>query len=375
MTRHLLYFHGSTLQSLQGMGKLRYLDALNPGGFFGSVHMVNLDLEARADVEETQGAFRFTAIGLSRRGRGGVAKLRVLREALVRLANDPAPSLVLADDANLLGATARAIARRARAPYALCIYYDNDLHYRLTRRPALGFLRFRSVEAALERPILRGAAGVYAQTRGYRDYALRHGAPSDRTHLGSWSVDDIFYAPPPPPHPDSRELLFVGRLHPLKFVEDLMAALTQLPSGVRLDVLGEGPDRARLERRAKDQCLGDRVRLLGLRPREELLGRLRGARALVVTQGVSAVVECLLSGRPVIAYDHECNAEFVRDGETGVLVPFRDVAALANGLRRLLQGPAQAEALGERGRAFALEHCSIASSLAHRVAFFRRCLG
>lgn len=375
MTRHLLYFHGSTLQSFQGMGKLRYLEALNPEGFFDSVHMVNLDLTARLDVEETRGLFRFTALGLSRRGSGGWAKLFVLRETVVRLAGDPTPSLVMADDANLLGATARAIARRARAPYAVCIYYDNDLHYRLTGRPALGFLRFRSLEAALERPILGGAAGVYAQTRGYRDYGLRHGAPPERTYLGSWSVDDIFYDVPPPPHPDSRELLFVGRLHPLKFIEDLMAALTLLPVGVRLDVLGEGPDRARLQHMAVTRGLGDRVRLLGLRPREELLARLRGARALVVTQGVSAVVECLLSGRPVVAYDHECNAEFVRDGETGVRVPFRDVPALAAGLRRALDDRAGAELMGERGRAAALEQCSIASSLAHRVAFFRRCLG
>lgn len=74
MTLHPLHFHGSILQSLHGMGKLRHPEALNPEHFFESVHRVNLDLEAPASVEEARGGFRVTAIGLSRRG-GAFAKL------------------------------------------------------------------------------------------------------------------------------------------------------------------------------------------------------------------------------------------------------------------------------------------------------------
>jgi glycosyltransferase involved in cell wall biosynthesis len=370
----LLYLHGSTLQAFWSTGKVRFLEALNPGNMFASVHMVNLDPDASENVERTQDRFRFTAFGLARRGEGVGAKLRALHEALKSLSIEERPSLVLADDANLLGLAARWVARSIEVPYAICVYYDNDLHYRLTGRPALAFFRSRRLERLLERFLFGGAVGVYAATRGYRDYALRHGADADRTYLGSWSVDEIFYGAPRPPHPDGRELFFVGRLHPLKFVEDILAALVKLPARLRLDVAGEGTERGRLESLVGSLGLKNRVRFLGLVPREELLGRMRAAKILLITQGFSAAVECVLSGQPVVAFDHECNREVVRDGETGLLVPFRDDEALARAVERLLSDPSFAQGLGQRGRQAMLEECSIEKSIAHRRSFFERCL-
>jgi glycosyltransferase involved in cell wall biosynthesis len=371
----LLYLHGATLQFFWSTGKVRFLEALNPGDMFASVHMVNLDPAAREDVERTQGRVRFTAFGLARRGRRVLDKVRALREAVDTLSNRNRPSLVLADDANLLGFAARWVARRVGAPYAICVYYDNDLYHRMTGRPVLAFLRSRRLERILERFLFGGAVGVYAATRGYRDYALRHGADGDRTYLGSWSVDEVFYGDPRPPHPDGRELLFVGRLHPLKFVDDILAALVRLPPRLRLDVAGEGTERGRLESLVSSLGLANRVRFLGLLRREELVARMQAAKILLVTQGFSAAVECVLSGRPVVAYDHECNREVVRDGETGILVPFRDHSGLAQAVERLLSHPGLAQELGQRGRQAMLEECSIEKSIAHRRQFFERCLG
>jgi len=371
---HLLYFHGSTLRAYDAMGKMAFLEALNPRALFDSVHMVDLDPRGRTDLEEVRGRFRFTSVGLERLGPGRLAKLRALRQAVVRLAADPRPELVVGDDANLLGLSARWAARRAGAPYALCVFYDNDLHHRLTGRGALGFLSSRRLEAALEWIVFRGATGVYGGNRGYLDYGLRHGARPERAHLGSWSVDEIFYADPAAAHPDGREVFFVGRLHPLKYVEDLLDALTRLPPEIRLDVAGEGPHRSRLAERIGALGLDGRVRLLGLVSREEVLARMQAARVLVVTQGFNAAVESLLSGRPVVAYDHECNAEVVRDGETGLLVPFRDVGALVHAARRVLEDPALAARLGAVGRERMLEECSIPASIEHRRRFLEGCL-
>jgi colanic acid/amylovoran biosynthesis glycosyltransferase len=371
---NLLYLHGSTLESYWKTGKVRHLDALSAGGLFDSIHMVNLGADARHDQERTADGARFTAVGLARHGTGPLAKARALRDAVDTLCAGEKADLVLADDANLLGLAAHRIAARWGVPYAICIYYDNDLHYRLTGRPALAFLRSRRLERVLERWLLRGAAGVYAGNRGYRDYALRHGANAGRTYLGSWSVDDIFYADPPAPHPDAREILLVSRLHPLKFIDDVLAALARLPPSVRLDVAGEGPDRARLETLVASQGLGARVRFLGIVGREDLLARMQGARVLVATQGFNAVVEALLSGRPVVAYDHECNAEVVRDGETGLLVPFRDVDRFAKAIERALGDATLARELGREARQRMLEECAIPRSIEHRRRFFDGCL-
>jgi len=371
---HLLYFHSSTLQSYVDMGKIRYLDALNPNGMFSSVDMVNLDFDAVSDAVQEEGVFRFTALGLRGRGLGRVGKLRAYRDALRRLSCEKRPALVMGDDANLLGLAARCVSRKVASPYAVNIYYDNDLHHRLTGKPALAFLRSRHLEALMERVVLTGAKGVYAGSRGYLDFGLRHGARPERAYLGSWSVDDVFYQDPPPPHPDSREILFVGRLHSLKYIDDLLAAIATLPSHVRLDVAGEGEDRGRLEGLNKRLALNGRVRFLGLISREELRARMNGARLLLATQGVNAVVECLLSGRPVVAYDHECNAEFVRHGETGWLVPFRDVPRLVDAIAGILKNPTASQERGRVARKKMMEECGIGSSLDHRRQFILNCM-
>src|SRR3972149_6424445 len=155
---HLLYLHGGTLDHFVGTGKVRYLDALNPGRLFDTVHMVNVNSRSVPSREHDEGPFHFTEIGLGDDATGRLEKLCALRRALGRIGDGKRPDLVLADDANLLGAAARYLAGRCEAPYALCVYYDNDLHYQLTGRPALAFLRSRRFECMWERRVFSGAA-------------------------------------------------------------------------------------------------------------------------------------------------------------------------------------------------------------------------
>jgi glycosyltransferase involved in cell wall biosynthesis len=370
----LLYLHGSTLQSLLATGKVDFLDALNPNGLFNSVHMVNIDTSATSWVERTRGAFRFTTLPLGRHGRGRFGKLRSLLDGVNWLSSQGRPDLVLADDANLLGWVARAVAHRTKCRYAICVYYDNDLHYRLSGRPALAFLKSRHLEVALERVIFKGAVGVYAGNVGYRNYGIRHGADPEKTYLGVASVDEIFYGEPGLPNPDSREIFFVGRLHPLKYVDDVVRALKLLPPDVRLDVAGDGESRKDLEALANSLGVAQRVRFLGMISRNEVLSRMWGAQVLVVTQGFNAAVESLLSQRPVVAYDHECNGEVIRHEDTGLLVAFRDVKGLAAAMKRLRADTDLARRLTQRGREEMIRDFSIAASIAHRREFFVRCL-
>ena len=61
-------------------------------------------------------------------------------------------------------------------------------------------------------------------------------------------------------------------------------------------------------------------------------------------------------GKPVIASDIGGPRELVRDGETGLLVPPCDAAALAAAILRLLEDPPRARRLGANGTLFAKEH-------------------
>src|SRR3954471_11629081 len=141
-------------------------------------------------------------------------------------------------------------------------------------------------------------------------------------------------------------VLAVGRLHPQKGYETLVAALPLLGDAV-VAVAGDGPLREELARAAPG------VRWLG---RREDVGDLYAAADVVVLPSVwearsLTAQEALLSGRPLVATDVGGIRELVGDG--AVLVPAGDAQALGSAVRRLLDDPAAAAEVAERGRAVA----------------------
>src|SRR5688500_19846256 len=77
-------------------------------------------------------------------------------------------------------------------------------------------------------------------------------------------------------------LLFVGRLTKQKGVDLLLRTLAKLPPGITLDVVGDGDERAALERLAGELNVRDRVRFHGAQSQRELVNFYRSASALVV---------------------------------------------------------------------------------------------
>jgi glycosyltransferase involved in cell wall biosynthesis len=118
-----------------------------------------------------------------------------------------------------------------------------------------------------------------------------------------------------------------------------LAAIAEV-QGARLTLVGDGPERDSLERRASELGLDGRVRFVGSLPRDEALQYLAGARAAVLSSAWEnlphAAVEALAVGTPVVSTSVGGVPEVVHDGENGLLVPANDVPALANALGRLL---------------------------------------
>jgi glycosyltransferase involved in cell wall biosynthesis len=142
----------------------------------------------------------------------------------------------------------------------------------------------------------------------------------------------------------------------------LFEALAALPDAA-LVLVGDGPERRWLEALATSPLLEGRVRFTGwhAEPRRHLTtfdvfvlpSRFEGFPL--------SIVEAMLARLPVVATTVGSVPEAVREGETGLLVPPDDAAALAAALGRLLADPALRSRLGEAGRRLALERFTAAA--------------
>jgi glycosyltransferase involved in cell wall biosynthesis len=139
---------------------------------------------------------------------------------------------------------------------------------------------------------------------------------------------------------------------------DAIGHLRRSGSAVQLVIAGDGDLRGDLERRAA--AVGNAVRLLGNRPQEEV-GRLAAAADVVAVPSIrdeagnvdglpNFALEALATATPVVATTAGGLASVIDDRRTGLLVPERDVVALANAVGWLLGHAAEGRALGAAAR-------------------------
>ena len=184
---------------------------------------------------------------------------------------------------------------------------------------------------------------------------------SDPAHWGKLrivhcGVHPARYAAEPSANQSGLNLLFVGRLTPIKGLRVLFDALGQLRAkgveDVTLTLVGDGEDRAWAE--AEAARLGG-ITLLGFRSQDGVAEALAAADALVLpsfAEGVPVVLmETMAAGRPVIATQVGGVSELVEDGVSGRIVPPGDAAGLAAAIRALADaGPEARAKMGEKGR-------------------------
>ena len=164
-------------------------------------------------------------------------------------------------------------------------------------------------------------------------------------------------------------VLGLSRLVPRKGFDVLIESLAGLDDSVVLAIGGAGRDRSRLERCAAKRGVGDRVRFLG-RVAEADLPALYGCADVYAmlcrdrwggleAEGFGIVfVEAAACGVPQVAGHSGGSHEAVVDGETGFVVPPRDVDAVRSALDRLLADDALRRRLGDASRRRAVAELS-----------------
>ncbi|WP_297508959.1 glycosyltransferase [uncultured Caulobacter sp.] len=188
------------------------------------------------------------------------------------------------------------------------------------------------------------------------------GVPPERVAIvedPAISEADIPATAPAPRRADARLFLGVGRLNPQKDFALLIRAFASFagPSD-RLVILGEGPERRRLETLIETLGVASQVELVGhVVDTSKWLGR---ADAFVLSskyEGVPAVViEALAAGTPIVATDCCVSmGELLDRGRLGELTPPGDVAALARAMQRAPDRPREVEAMRAQARRFTIE--------------------
>jgi glycosyltransferase involved in cell wall biosynthesis len=272
--------------------------------------------------------------------------------------------------------TVAAAARWPDVVYSSGLYYKSvlaaavnrvPLVVKLTTDPAFERCRslglFRGDIAAFQQPqpgtairylkqirsaLLSRAVQVLIPSRFLADFALEWGLPANRV--------TVVPNPAPPvgrlrPREELRQRLgmdrptfvFAGRLVAAKNLQLAVSALARVPDA-RLIIIGDGPERQRLEGVIAEVGLHDRIVLKSALPRSEVMEWLRAADAVLLSSAWEnfphAAVEALAVGTPVVATAVGGVPEVIDSGVNGILVPAGDDSGLARAMRSLMMNAA-----------------------------------
>lgn len=278
-------------------------------------------------------------------------------------------------DAELLhthGLAASNVLSRLVSPVPVIAHLHIENHFRAPTEPVL---------RRLDNATARRCARLVAVSEDTRRAYVRQGYPAERIEViyngvrppstGAAGNGDLrAELDIPPGAPLIGE---IARLCAVKGQRELIAALTLLDPRVRLLLVGKdleqgGAFEVGLRQEAERLGVGDRVVFAGFR--DDVGSLLEELDVLVLpswTEGLPLIVlEAMTHGRPVVATPVGGTPEVVADGETGLLVPPRDPAGLAEAIGRLLAEPELRARMGEAGRSRVAERFS-ADEMTRRV--------
>lgn len=214
----------------------------------------------------------------------------------------------------------------------------------------------------LEDTALHAAQCIVANSRQMRDQLVEAGVPPDRIDVVVNGVDLELFSPSGPTRraaaDDAIVIGFSGSLKGWHGVDVLCAAFRTLAADPRMHllVIGDGPLRSEIVRLA-DELPAGRVTMTGALPLEQVPAWLRGVDIAVAPYpplerfyfSPLKILDAMACGIANVASDIGQIPELLRDGETGLLVPPGDAAALAAALRRLADDPALRKRLAAAG--------------------------
>ena len=273
-----------------------------------------------------------------------------------------------------VGVVAAVLASIRRAPFVYDVqdvWPDSALMSGMLREGAI-----TSVLRKVERLVYRRAAHLLVVTESAKQNLVAKGAAPDRISVIPHWVDESAFATP---DADARSwagrflekdgrfvVTFAGNIGLLQRLDTILHAAKRVTdTRIAFRIVGDGADRPRLERLAKELGLGN-VRFLGARPSGDMSAVFAESDALVVPFGAGPLSELVIptktlaylaAGRPIVMAMSGPATRMVDEAGAGVAVPPDDPEGLAAAVEELARrSESDRQAMGERGRAYALAH-------------------
>ncbi len=246
-----------------------------------------------------------------------------------------------------------------------------------------------SWQFALDRWLSRFTHAIVVNSSGVKEFYVSRGLPEAKIHVIPNAVPVMDKEPQRSKAELLRELglpaevrliATVGRLWPQKRLEDAIWAadlLKVIRADVHLLIFGDGPERERLLRFREKVRIEDRVHFLG--HRNDVHDWLPHVEVFWSTSGYegqsNAILEAMANGLPVVATDIPGTRDLVIHGQTGLLFPVGDRAALARLTQRLLEDPELAKRLGGQAREYGATHFRVEVMVERFTKLYKEFLG
>jgi glycosyltransferase involved in cell wall biosynthesis len=286
-----------------------------------------------------------------------------------------------------IGYAARYLSKRWGCPFILNVsdlWPESAVRMGVVKRGLLFSLAER-----LELSLYGDAAGVTGQSSEIID-SVRRRSPGTRTAVITNGVDCSRFGRDradasarnllgPEPGP---VFLYAGLLGLAQGLDQILELAKSLPEQApgRFVLVGEGPERARLEKRIQEERIA-RVKIAGPQPRDRIPALLASADAAVITLGMSIpgavpskIYEAMASERPILLVADGEAARRVEEAQCGLTTPPRDSRQLMRALTRLATDQGLRDRLGAAGREAAVNVYNRSAIAGRLDQFLSSCL-
>jgi len=239
----------------------------------------------------------------------------------------------------------------------------------ISRSPRVRMLLLNRIRRRMAGPVLRHADGIRAVSHRVADSIVkRYGRSVPAPSVIPIAVDaNAPAAVPLPPHPFTFALLAVGRLEPEKRVEDIIAAVARLTDAyptLGAFIVGEGRERAKLERLARRKGLAERIVFLGARADARAL--MPSAQCFIQASAYEGygltLIEAALARVPIVTSDVGIVGEVFAGYHEVLSAPVADPTNLAAHIAWLIEDQEARQELAMSAERRAKEHLAATDS-------------